>query len=132
VSQPAALPGVLREIAAVAGEDAALAIARARGGTSVYFPPVPSEDHWLCALVGREAAQAVCDQLTCGVGPLRVDLPRGPTRHAASMQAKIDTMLAEGRSELDINRATGYTIRAIRWRRARLKLRCDDRQLKLI
>lgn len=130
--KPAALPGVLRQIADVAGEDAALAIAEVRGGTVVYFPPRPAADHWLCTLIGPERALAVCDLLTCGVGPARVDVPRGPTRQAAKVQAQIDSMLAENRSELDISRATGYTIRAIRWRRARLKGRTEDRQMTLL
>src|SRR5690606_37782768 len=73
-----ALPGVLGEIAAVAGEDAALSIAAARGGTQVYIPHEPGPHHWLTHLVCREAAQRIADRLTCGVGGLRLDLPLGP------------------------------------------------------
>jgi hypothetical protein len=124
----AALPGALGEIAAVAGQAAALAVARARGGTQVYFPPVPDADHWLSELIGHEAALAVCEKLTCGVGSLRVDLPLGSTGHAAQIRARIDAMLRENRSERDIALATGYTTRAIRRRRAAL----DDRQLTLL
>lgn len=127
-----ALPGVLRQIANVAGEEAALAIAAVRGGTQVYFPPRPANDHWLCQLIGPEAAEKVCDELTCGVGPLRVDLPLGPCGHAAKARAKVDAMLGEQRSERDIALATGYTIRAIRRRRARLGPAREDRQLRLI
>jgi hypothetical protein len=127
-----ALPGVLAEIADVAGEAAALAVAEAAGGTSVYFPPRPRADHWLCTLIGPDAALRVCDRLTAGVGPRRVDLPLGPTGHVADMrkaQATIDRMIMAGRSERDIARATGYTIRQVRRRRARLR---DDRQLSLL
>lgn len=127
-----ALPGVLGEIADVAGEAAALALAEARGGTQVYFPPIPAEGHWLCSLIGREAAIAVCDRLTCGVGPLRVDLPLGPAGHTAKARAKIDAMLRDNRSERDIAMATGYPIRSIRRRRAKLGFKGDDRQLSLI
>lgn len=128
----AALPGVLGEIADAAGEAAALAIAEERGGTQVYFPPVPSEDHWLCDLIGREAALAVCDRLTCGVGPLRVDLPLGPAGHAAKARAQVDALLAQNKSERYIARVTGYTIRGIRMRRAKLGRPRDDRQMTLI
>jgi hypothetical protein len=121
------LPAILAEIADVAGEDAALAIAAARGGTQVYFPPVPAEDHWLCKLIGQEAALAVCHRLTCGVGPLRADLPLGPAGRAAKARELVDTMLRAGRSERDIALATGYTMRGVRYRRAQL----DDRQLPL-
>lgn len=126
-----ALPGVLAEIADVAGEDAALHIAAARGGTQVYIPPVPANDHWLCRLIGREEARAVCDRLTCGVGPRRVDLPLGPKGAAALLRAKVDAMLAEDRSERDIALATGYTIRGIRLRRAKLGTKRSDGQLSL-
>ncbi|WP_160296751.1 helix-turn-helix domain-containing protein [Sphingomonas sp. ERG5] len=121
------LPAILADIADVAGEDAALAIAAARGGTQVYFPPVPSDDHWLSKLIGHEAALAVCDRLTCGVGPLRADVPLGPAGRAAKAREMVDTMLREGRSERDIALATGYTTRGVRMRRAGL----DDRQLTL-
>lgn len=125
------LPGILADIAEVAGEDAALAIAAVRGGTNVYIPPTPANDHWLCRLIGRDAAHAVCDKLTCGVGPLRVDMPLGPSGAAAKLRAKVDRMLREDRSERDIAMATGYTARAIRRRRAQIGATRDDGQLTL-
>lgn len=125
---PARLPGVLGEIADVAGEEAALTIAKYRGGTQVYIPPEPDLDHWLCRLVGRDAARAICEQLTCGVGPRRVDLPLGPTGHVAKVRATVDRMIREDRSERDISLATGYTIRAVRRRRAMLGITIDDPQ----
>lgn len=126
-----ALPGVLAEIAEVAGEDAALALARALGGTQVYIPPVPANDHWLCRLIGRAEAHAVCERLTCGVGPRRVDLPIGPASPAAQLRAQVDAMLHEGRSERDIALATRYTTSAIRKRKAKLGIVRDDGQLTL-
>ena len=126
------LPGVLREIAEVAGEDAALAIASARGGTQIYIPPIPDADHWLSRLIGIENARAVADRLTCGVGSMRVDLPLGPVGHAAKMRARVDAMIREGRSERDIAIATRYTIRAIRRRRAAIGGPSDPRQLSLL
>ncbi|SCW61613.1 hypothetical protein SAMN02927924_01679 [Sphingobium faniae] len=127
------LPGVLAEIADVAGEDAALAIASARGGTQIYVPPVPDADHWISKLVGVEAARAIADRLTCGIGiALRLDLPLGPAGHAARQRAQVDAMIAENRSERDIALATGYTIRTIRRRRAKLGKPEDDRQLTFL
>jgi hypothetical protein len=126
------LPGALAEIAAVAGEEAALAIAAARGGTQIYIPPSPERDHWLARLVGHKAAQAIADRLTCGVGGMRVELPLGPKGAAAELRAKVDRLIAEGElSERDIARATGYTIRGVRRRRARLAAPSDDRQGRL-
>lgn len=123
------LPGVLAEIAAVAGEAAALAIAEARGGTQIYVPPAPPPGHWLCELVGEKAAQAIADRLTCGVGGRRVDLPLGPCGHQSRARVRVDRMLMAERSERDIALATGYTTRGVRKRRAQLR---DSRQPRLL
>lgn len=123
------LPGVLAEIASVAGEDAALAIARARGGTQIYIPPEPAADHWLSRLVGHDRALKIGDELTAGALGRRVDLPVGPNGRKARETALVDALIEEGLSEREIVLKTGYTGRAIRMRKARLK---DRRQLDLL
>lgn len=126
------LPGILAEIAEIAGEDAALAVAAARGGTQIYIPPAPDRDHWLSRLVGQQAAKAIAERLTCGVGGMRIDLPLGPKGHAARVRAKVDRMIDERRSERDIALATGYSIRGVRRRKAMKADPRDDRQLHLL
>lgn len=127
------LPPLLAEIAEVAGEEAALALAQACGGTRVYIPAAPAPDHWISKLIGHEAALSVCDRLTAGLGiQRRVDMPLGPTGNNAtfrSMQAHADRMIVAGRSERDIARNTGYTTRQVRRRRAKIR---DDRQMNLL
>ncbi|MBD3746705.1 MAG: hypothetical protein IE932_10900 [Sphingopyxis terrae] len=126
------LPPLLAEIAEVAGEEAALALAQARGGTRVYIPPVIDPDHWISKLIGHQAALRVCDRLTAGLAGRRVDLPLGPTGTNATMraqQAHADRMIIAGRSERDIARETGYTTRQVRRRRAAIR---DDRQMNLL
>lgn len=125
------LPGILAEIAEIAGEDAALAVAAARGGTRVYIPPAPDRDHWLTRLVGLQVAGKIADRLTCGVGGRRVDLPLGPKGHAARVRARVDRMIDDNRSERDIALATGYSIRGVRRRKASRKIR-DERQLSFL
>lgn len=106
----------------MAGEDAALALAAARGGTQIYVPPAPAKDHWLSRLVGHKSALAIADRLTCGVGSMRIDLPLGPKGAAARLRAKVDRLITEGElSERDIARAAGYTIRGVRKRAATLR-----------
>lgn len=126
--RPAHLPGVLGDIARVAGEEAALKIAHAVGGTEAYIPPIPANDHWLCELVGIELAREIADHLTCGVSGMRLELPSGPRGFMKQAAAQVDRMLAQGRSERDIALATGYTIRGVRQRRAKLNLPQDSRQ----
>jgi len=128
---PPDLPGVLAQIANVAGEEAAVAIAEAVGGTQVYIPPVPDADHWMSRLVGHKAALAIADRLTLGVGGIRLDMPSGPSGYAAKTRQKVDRMIAAGRSERDIALATGYTGRGVRKRR-RLSRERDARQPRLI
>ncbi|PHQ63549.1 MAG: hypothetical protein COC10_05625 [Sphingobium sp.] len=127
------LTGILGQIAAVAGETAALKLAAEKGGTQIYVPPAPDRNHWLCQLLGETAAHAVADLLTAGVGPARVDMPLGPTGSFAQARARaaaqINAMIHDtSMSERDIARATGYTIRTIRRYRAKLR---DDRQMPL-
>ncbi|MAA97803.1 MAG: helix-turn-helix domain-containing protein [Stappia sp.] len=55
------LPGILAEIADVAGLDAALKLAAEKGGQTVYIPSHASDDHWLTSTVGPEAASAICE-----------------------------------------------------------------------
>jgi len=131
-----AFPGILAEIADVAGEEAALAVARVRGGTQIYIPPVPANDHWLCALIGRDEAVAVCDKLTDGVGSRRADVPMGQysayraeSRHRYTL---MDEMINAQKSEREIALATGYTARAIRRRVAKLGKPADERQMSLL
>jgi hypothetical protein len=96
-----ALPGVLQEIAEVVGEEAALAIAAARGGTQVYIPPVPPSDHWLCKLIGV-SGPALAAELTMGIKGLRLELPLGPTGHAAQVRARVDAMIKAGASNVTL------------------------------
>jgi len=123
------LPGVLGDIARAAGEEAALSIAQKFGGTRVYIPSKPRADHWLCGLVGEEAAQAIGDELTGGfIGGARIDLPIGPAGHQETARAKVDRMIKDGASERDIALASRYTTRGVRKRKAKLR---DDTQASL-
>ncbi len=60
-------PTLLAEIVEVAGVAAALSVARARGGTEIYFPN-PATIHggsgvWLVEAVGRETALKIAEAL---------------------------------------------------------------------
>ncbi|WP_374410613.1 hypothetical protein [Novosphingobium colocasiae] len=68
---------MLAEIAEVAGEETALAIAHRHGGTDVHIPAVPDSDHWLSQLIGQPEATAVAAALACRMG-LRINVPFAP------------------------------------------------------
>lgn len=109
----AALPGVLAEIASVAGEAAALAISARVGGTRVYIPTHAPDDHWLVESVGREAADKVCARLagdrydvpTLGVGAYR--------RFRLAVAKHVHDLDKAGKSAREIARAAGLTQRAV-------------------
>ena len=113
------LTGVLADIARVAGRDAAIAIARKFGGVRMYVPLKPSKDNWLVRTVGYEKALAICEELTVGRCGLDYDLPVGDFGHQETTRAKVDRLLAEGRTQRDIALATRYTERGVR-KRARI------------
>lgn len=58
------LPGVLAEIAEIAGRDAALDLALALGGTSIYVPHADRlhPRHRLCAALSADAARRVAER----------------------------------------------------------------------
>lgn len=123
------LPAKLAEIAQVAGLDAALRLAEARGGTEVYIPAHAPDGHWLVEAVGREAADAICAHYAVGEtqkSGWRMELPLGPVGTAAQIRRQVDRMISEGRSEREIALATGYTGRGVRMRKAKARIGDDD------
>lgn len=122
------LPPVLAQIAAVVGEEAALKIAKLRGGTQVYIPPIVAADHWLAEAIGHREANILADELTCGIKGFRLEIPMGPMSSEAQARAQIDRMIAEGRSERDIALTTRYSIRTVRRHKAKIR---DNRQMSL-
>lgn len=107
------LPGLLAEIADVAGVDAALAIAAAKGGTMAYFPAYPDANHWLCQAVGEEKAKLIARAVCTGRGGLELLVPMGPKRSRIEVWRKISDMIAEGHSKTDIARACGVHVRTV-------------------
>lgn len=130
------LPLVLAEIADVAGLDAALCLAKARGGTRVYIPSFAPDDHWLVQTVGREAADAICSHFTFNVDGVarhgtKVMIPFGPRGSIAEVRATVDRMIAAGNSIREVALATGITSRSVERRKARIRDR-DGRQARLL
>ncbi|GAA0600217.1 helix-turn-helix domain-containing protein [Paenochrobactrum glaciei] len=71
------LPGVLAEIAEIAGVEAAWALVSAQGGIVVYIPAEAKEGHWLTELVGIEAAEKICKHFSVGNTGNRIQIPMG-------------------------------------------------------
>jgi hypothetical protein len=122
------LPGLIVELAEVAGLSAALALATARGGNRVYIPARAADDHWLVQLLGREAAGKIMDYYATGV---ELDLPRGPTGLRAETWRRLYRMLDEGASSSQITRALGISRDMVKYHRARLRTQAVTSQMSL-
>ncbi|MCV0428856.1 MAG: hypothetical protein K5905_25660 [Roseibium sp.] len=124
------LPGLLGEIAEVAGLPAALAIAEQVGGTRVTIPSHAMNDHWLVELVGREAADKICDHFRTlspdqrEAGARHVIIPRGPAGCLTKARTRLAKELEAGTSAREAARRAGLTERTA-WR-MRAKLRDEE------
>lgn len=90
-----ALPLVLQEIAEAAGLEAAWALARAKGGQSVFIPAHARPGHWLTDVVGLDAATKICDYYRVQGAGTKLLIPMASAAQRAAQWQKV---LAEGRT----------------------------------
>jgi hypothetical protein len=127
------LPGILADIAEIAGNDAAFEIASAVGGTRVSIPARAQSGHWLVELLGFEQADAICRGLATldPDGKLRgvrdEIIPRGPASILKAARRRADEALKSGKSARDAARISGLHERTI-WR---MKAEDEDGQGEL-
>ncbi len=122
------LPGILADIADIAGNDAAYKIASAVGGTRVSIPPRAVEGHWLTELLGYDVADTICRGLATldpegrmrGVRDEMV--PRGPAAILKVARRRAAEALESGKSAREAARISGLHERTI-WR---MKAKDDD------
>lgn len=127
------LPGILGEIAEIAGKDAAYAILHARGGTRITIPSTPPADHWLTKLIGSEAATAICNHFaqssaSGGRAGMVTEIPLHNTSLQKAARRRIADELRSGKSASAAAREAGVHERTA-WR-VKAKLR-DDSQGEL-
>jgi hypothetical protein len=109
------LPGVLHEIATLAGLPAALALAEKFGGTRVHFPGRAPDGHWLVELVGREAADKLCAHFRSrGRGGYAVEIPLGPKNFYMKARKLAVELHTQGVSGYETARRIGVSSRSIR------------------
>lgn len=88
-------PGILREIAEIAGVEAALILSRIKGGTLVHFPSTERlrPDHWLVDAVGHEAACKIVNHIATAKLGIRLYVPRGPENDGRLARARTEDRL---------------------------------------
>lgn len=131
------LPGLLGQIADIAGPTAALHIAQARGGARVAIPPQAEADHWLTECVGFEVADKICKGLAIvdaddrKKGVTGEVLPLGDASVLKTAKRRLREALANGHSARDAARIAGLHERTAWREKARLNSSDENRQQSL-
>lgn len=105
-------PGILGEVVEVAGPLAAYHVAEAKGGVTAYFPAPETltDDHWLVASCGWEAAKRIARRLA-GCKEL---VPLGPlSGNRAAVARAIREAIAAGASRREAARGVGVALRTV-------------------
>ena len=118
VPRHSGLPGLLAQIAAVAGFNAALKVAEAKGGIHAFFPARPAPDHWLSLVVGHAEAVAICAAVAPGRGGIELLVPLGPKSSAVARWRRVDMMIKDKASVPAIARALGMHERTVQYHKA--------------
>jgi hypothetical protein len=107
------LPGIPAEIADAAGIEAALAVAKAKGGTRAYFPERPRTNNWLVNAVGRDKAATIGRLFASGRGGIELEIPGGAALGRVAVWREIYQRLEAGQSKVQIALALGINCRTV-------------------
>ncbi|MGO4286871.1 helix-turn-helix domain-containing protein [Bosea sp. TAB14] len=128
------LPPLLAEIAEVAGIDAALAIAEAKGGQQVFVVAHLRPDNWLIGAVGIEKARLISDHFCSGRLRQKLTIPLGPVGSYQALRRRTNRALEEaasrGESANQMAATAGVTTRTVHRFRSRRRGH-NTNQLKL-
>jgi CRP-like cAMP-binding protein len=102
--RPIAGEAALQEMEGAIGRDAAHALARRFGGTSVYVPRVIGDHHPLCVALGREAAE----RLSAWTGGSTIAVPKQAERRGRVLELRRRALTAA-----QIAVETGYSQRHV-------------------
>lgn len=108
------LPGILQEIAEAASLEAAIEVARLKGGTRAYFPARPGKRHWLSLAVGHDQARAICRVLAPGQSGIELLVPMGPNASQAARWRRMRALIDAGVSASRIARSCGVHSRTVK------------------
>lgn len=108
----AQLPEVIADIAEVAGIDAAMAIAHAKGGHEVFIPAhAKPQPHWLAEIVGLDAAVKICDFYRVNDNGTKLVIPMASAARRKEVWFKAlqgDTPVNQIASQLGVHRRTVF------------------------
>ncbi len=117
------LPRLYAEIAAEAGLDAVLGLARAKGGQRIYVPLDARIAPWLVEAMGEKGAAA----LVAMYGGEAIDLPTNPVGGQKERVRAIRKALADGESANAVAARFRSSRRHMFWHKARMRETDDER-----
>lgn len=106
-------PGILGEIAEIAGPLVAYRVAEAKGGVPAYIPRPGSltDDHWLVVACGWDAARRIARRM----GGCCYEVPLGPLSGSRAAVARaIRAAVSAGTSRRATARLVGVSLRTVR------------------
>jgi hypothetical protein len=97
------------ELSQILGPEAALQLSVAFGGTRIYVPVVPGAEDEIAQAIGIDAAR----KLSRAYGGEQIEVPVGPGK-PLRLRARIEALLAQGKSQRDIARELVLSERMVR------------------
>lgn len=131
------LPGLLARIAEIAGPEAALKIADAKGGTRAYFVAAArlTPSNWLVKAIGMDLAVKIAAELVSDVKGDDIDVPLGTTgsylRDQRRRREAVARALAAGADANTAARQAGITRRSVQRQKAKSRAEDDKKQGRL-
>lgn len=113
---------LLNKIAEIAGDRAALILGRDKACETIYVPRHFGPSHWLCKLVGEEAARALASEF----GGSKLEIPPALNGQNRKRQAAIAQMTDKGYSINKITRSLGVARSTVKDHRRRMRRDDDD------
>ena len=99
----------LEDVAALIGFGATLRLIEWYGGSSVYVPDQPSEDHVLARLMGYPALRALSSEFGCQT----IWIPEAPIRAQIETKRDVARRIIRGEGSTAISTALGISVRQV-------------------
>lgn len=93
------LPPFLNEIADIIGVEATIVLVEGCAGMRIHIPARAPDDHWLPLMIGRDAADKLCEHFRVRNGGSYIAIPLGPRRFYD--HARREVLALRGKASID-------------------------------
>lgn len=103
------LNGTIEDVCALIGFTATTRLINWFGGSNVYVPGDPTDDHTLACLIGPSGMRALCAEF----GDSAIWIPAAIEDETVSVKKQIAELFLSGGGSLDVSKATGLSQRHV-------------------